>query len=144
MGNKIDILSSQSYAEQTRTISEQQMKDKEINQHIKRYYDAMIAGDIDALATMLDDHFTLTHITGYIQPKTEWLTQMQEGQFVYYQIKEQSSAITIIDHRVHIASKTITDAKIYGMRNNWRLQLITDMEKRNNQWLITKTVASTW
>lgn len=102
MGNKINILNPQSYAEQVRTISEQQMKDKEIHQHLKRYYAAMIAGDIDALVIMLDDHFTLTHITGYIQPKTEWLTQMQEGQFIYYQIKGQSSAITIIDHQAYI------------------------------------------
>jgi hypothetical protein len=43
---------------------------------------AMVAGDTDALSALLADGFTLTHMTGYVQPATEWLTQMDEGRCV--------------------------------------------------------------
>lgn len=139
------ILSLTSYADdQVRIESEINMENKEINQRIEEYYNAMVTGDMHLLAAILDDNFSLTHITGYVQPKNEWLTQMEDGQFIYYNIDVQSTEIKVKQNQLKIESQTITDATVYGIHNKWHLQLVTEMEKNNNQWVIIRTIATTW
>ena len=45
--------------------------------------DAMISRDMDALDACLTEDFTLTHMTGYVQSRTEWLSEMAAGEFRY-------------------------------------------------------------
>jgi hypothetical protein len=42
---------------------------------------AMVDGDTEVLGELLTEDFSLTHMTGYVQPKQEWLAQMRAGQF---------------------------------------------------------------
>ncbi|KUN59168.1 hypothetical protein AQJ46_40560 [Streptomyces canus] len=51
----------------------------------------------EALDNLLADGCTLTHITGYVQPKGEWLSQMRAGQFLYHGIEEKRVAKTTHD-----------------------------------------------
>jgi hypothetical protein len=37
----------------------------------------MIDRDLVELNKILDTHFTLTHITGYVPPKEEWLSEIE-------------------------------------------------------------------
>lgn len=53
----------------------------EVIEAYRAHLQAMTDGDTEALDDMLDDGFALTHITGYEQPKTEWLSQMRAGRF---------------------------------------------------------------
>lgn len=32
-------------------------------------------------------------MTGYVQPKAEWLAQMRQGRFVYHSIEEKDTAL---------------------------------------------------
>ena len=41
--------------------------------------EAMVAGDAEALGALLARDFTLVHITGYRQPKAEWLADVRSG-----------------------------------------------------------------
>ncbi|MFE5621112.1 nuclear transport factor 2 family protein [Streptomyces virginiae] len=41
----------------------------------RAYLDAMLEGDTATLDELLAEEFTLTHMTGYVQPKAEWLAQ---------------------------------------------------------------------
>ncbi|WP_418606370.1 nuclear transport factor 2 family protein [Georgenia sp. SUBG003] len=49
---------------------------------------AMVAADPDALGDLLQDDFTLTHMTGYVQPKTEWLTDVRSGWMTYHDVRD--------------------------------------------------------
>jgi hypothetical protein len=42
----------------------------------------MTSSDTGALDELLADDFALTHLTGYAQPKNEWLAQLRAGQLV--------------------------------------------------------------
>ncbi|KOU73311.1 hypothetical protein ADK57_08935 [Streptomyces sp. MMG1533] len=106
--------------------------------------EAMNEGDTEALDAMLDDGFTLTHMTGYVQPKTEWLSQMRDGRFVYHAIDEKNTALDIEGDTVRLVTRTVTDATVYGTRANWRLQLTTDYARTGNTWAMIRTVATTW
>lgn len=41
-------------------------------------YRAMLAADTAALDAMLDEGFTLTHITGVVQPRRDWLADIKD------------------------------------------------------------------
>nr|WP_296766931.1 DUF4440 domain-containing protein [Rhodococcus sp. (in: high G+C Gram-positive bacteria)] len=43
-------------------------------------YQGMVERDTDLLDDLLADDYTLTHMTGYTQSKTEWLAQIASGE----------------------------------------------------------------
>ena len=42
-------------------------------------YRGVLERDAALLDDLLDDEYTLTHMTGYVQPKREWLQQIDSG-----------------------------------------------------------------
>ena len=55
----------------------------------------MIKGDSVALHNILDTHFTLIHITGYVQSKAEWLSEIEREQMKYYSYTELKTSVEI-------------------------------------------------
>jgi ketosteroid isomerase-like protein len=107
--------------------------------------DAMVAGDTAALGILLSDDFTLTHISGYRQPKAEWLHQMDAGQFRYHSIERQGDpTVTGSGDSATLTHRIITDATVYGSRNRWRLAFTQTFEQTDGHWLSTGSVATTW
>ena len=102
--------------------------------------DAMVKADIDTLNGILAPDFTLTHMTGYIQPKSEWLKQVRSGEMTYFSTREVN--VQVLDNR--LIGQAVTSANIWGMQGTWRLQLTIDMQKQGHRWLMTKAVASTF
>lgn len=51
--------------------------------------DAMISRDTDALGACLTEDFTLTHMSGYVQTRAQWLTEMAAGEFRYHSVEPQ-------------------------------------------------------
>ena len=41
--------------------------------------EAMVAGDLAELDDILAEGFTLTHMTGYVQSRSEWLDAIDTG-----------------------------------------------------------------
>jgi hypothetical protein len=83
-------------------------------------------------------------MTGYVQPKEEWLSQMREGRFIYHTIDEKSMTLDIEGDTARLVVRTVTDATVYGTRANWRLQLATDYAREGDTWATLRTVATTW
>lgn len=105
---------------------------------------AMQLGDTDRLRGLTDDRFTLTHITGYVQPGDEWLEEMAQGQFVYHQVRVRDQRVTANGARAQLIARTLTDARVYGTRNEWRLQLALDYARRGENWIAQRAVATLW
>lgn len=110
----------------------------------RAYLQAMLDGDTDALDNLLADGCTLTHITGYVQPKDEWLSQMRAGQFLYHGIEEKRVTVEVEGDTAHVSGRFITDATVYGTRANWRLQMTMDYAHVNDTWSVVRSAASTW
>ncbi|KGO86524.1 hypothetical protein Q765_09830 [Flavobacterium rivuli WB 3.3-2 = DSM 21788] len=106
--------------------------------------DLMIKRDIAALHTILDTHFTLTHITGFVQSKAEWLSEIESEQMKYYSYTEVKTSIEIEGDKARFVGQSILDARIWGMRNNWRLQQTMQLEKHDGTWIFLKSVATTF
>jgi ketosteroid isomerase-like protein len=105
---------------------------------------AMTDGDTDALDDLLADGATLTHMTGYVQPKREWLAQMREGRFDYHGIVEKDLDVEVDGDTARLVGRTVTDATVYGTRADWRLQLTMDYASENGAWIVVGSTASTW
>ena len=102
----------------------------------------MIDRNTVELNKILDPHFTLTHITGYVQPKDEWFSEIESERMKYYSYKEVKTSVEIDGDKATFVGQNILDARIWGSRNNWRLQQTMQLEKRRGKWIILKSVAT--
>lgn len=105
---------------------------------------AMMASDKRALRSMLADSFTLTHITGYLQPAEEWLREIDEGQFIYHGISVKDRRVRITSDSAEVIARTLTDAKVYGSRHVWPLQLTVHFSKKGDGWQADRAFATLW
>jgi Domain of unknown function (DUF4440) len=110
----------------------------------REHLQAMVDGDTDTLDELLADGFTLTHMTGYMQPKEEWLAEMRAGLFRYHHIDEGSTTVDLQADVARVVARTVTDATVYGTRAGWRLQLTLEYVKTGEQWIARQSVATTW
>lgn len=115
---------------------------------VKALYDtlceAMVAGDAAELGSILADGFTLTHMTGYVQSKAEWLEAIESGEMQYHRMETIQAALGTDVTVPELTARTLTDATIWGSRATWRLTLRSWFEPRGDEWVIARTVASTW
>jgi hypothetical protein len=107
--------------------------------------DAMVAGDTEALADELADGFTLTHMTGYVQSKREWLAHVDSGEMAYHAMADVDLRVADTDTAEPVlVARTLTDATIWGGRGVWSLQLEIHFHHDGSRWAAARTVASTW
>ncbi|RKR05637.1 uncharacterized protein DUF4440 [Flavobacterium sp. 90] len=104
----------------------------------------MIDGNTLEMNKILDAHFTLTHITGYVQSKEEWFLEIESERMKYYSYSEVKTTVNIDGDKAVFMCQNLLNARIWGMQNNWRLQQIMNFEKRNGKWIILKSVATTF
>jgi hypothetical protein len=107
--------------------------------------EAMVTADAEALGRQLDDGFTLTHMTGYVQSRREWLEQVSSGEMTYQAMSDVAVSVDGPDTDEPVLTvRTRTDATIWGGRGVWPLQLEIHFVHRGGRWVAARTVASTW
>ncbi|MCL3858656.1 nuclear transport factor 2 family protein [Pediococcus pentosaceus] len=122
-------------------------KDEEqIVQLYRAENEAMVKKDISRLDMILGDRMTLTHMTGYVQPKLEWIDQIQNEEMQYLESKEEAiKDIRVEENWGQLTGQNLITAKIWGgSKNVWPLQMKMYFEKNNGRWVISKQVASTY
>jgi len=117
---------------------------QEILATVRKLADLMIKRDTAEMNKILGRHYTLTHITGYVQPKAEWFNEVTKESMKYYSAKEVSIDVSVEDNKAVVTVRNLVDARIWGSRNTWRLQQKMALEKLNGSWIILKSIASTF
>ena len=121
------------------------MDEQQIIELYRAVNQAMVAKDIDKLDRILADGMHLVHMTGYDQTKDEWFAQIRSEQMRYYSTKEENiKDIKIEGNKASFIGQSKVDARIYGSRYTWRLQVKNYFEKRNGEWIIVRQEASTY
>ena len=122
--------------------------DKEIRDAVLAGYadqrEAMVAGDADALGALLADDFTLVHMTGYRQPKAEWLADVRSGAMTYHSMTDVDVVVDVSGEAPVVTARTRTEATIWGGHGIWPLQLRITFRRQDGAWIAAGTVASTW
>ena len=107
---------------------------------------AMVAKDINKLNEILKPTMKLPHMTGYVQPKLEWIDQIQNEDMKYYSsIEESIKDIQIDDDKASLVGQNQVRASIWGGgANTWSLEMKMYFVKQNGQWIIENQIASTY
>jgi len=105
---------------------------------------AMLAADVDRLSDLLADDFTAVHITGYEQPKADWLEQIRTGEMAYHDVQEQSAAAVIDGDTAVLTSRNLVTATIGGSRGTWPLESTTNYTRIDGTWLATSSRSTTY
>jgi hypothetical protein len=106
--------------------------------------DAMVAGDADRLDGLLGEGFTLTHMTGYVQTRAEWVADVRSGEMTYHAIDDVDVWVDIEDGAPVVTARSRTTATIWGSRGTWPLQLRITLTNEAGSWRAADTAASTW
>ena len=122
------------------------MSDKELCQAAyQEMYRAMIAKDIPALSKVLDDSFVLVHMTGMRQNKAAFLKAVENGTLNYVSAEHDSMDVTLHSDTATLIGKSQVHAAVFGGGwYTWRLEQDLTLIKKNGQWLITLSEASTY
>jgi ketosteroid isomerase-like protein len=121
-----------------------QLAENEVRQEFIAFIQAMKDRDTKALRSLTREDFTLTHITGYAQPRIEWLAEIEQGKFVYHSIKALDIHVAGTEGGARVVARTLTDARVYGGRNTWKLRLAVFYVSRDDRWLADNLIASLW
>jgi hypothetical protein len=107
----------------------------------RRLTDFMIDKNTAGINSIVDTNFTLTHITGYIQSKEDWFSEIESERMKYYSCQEVKNSVSIDGNKAVFVGQNLLDARIWGTRNTWRLQQTMRLEKQNDSWIILKSTA---
>ena len=130
----------------TAMATQAQTDDKQMIEALyKQMYRAMIAKDVAALDSILDDSATLVHITGTRQQKRDYLREIKNGTLNYYSVDDDEIIINVDGDTATMTGRSRVNAAVYGGgRHTWRLQIKSTLVKRDGRWLFVEQHASTY
>lgn len=103
----------------------------------------MIERDTEGMRAILADSMYLKHITGYRQPREEWLEEVRSESMKYYSAKEEYARTLLLDEAtVQVSMAHQLDARIWGSRRVWPLKQVMTLAKRGDRWIIISSEAS--
>lgn len=122
------------------------MDDQELLEKLyKDTWQAMVSKDEKQLRKLHDPSFVLVHMTGMKQPYEIFIQAIMNGDLNYYSTRHDAIHITINKTTAHVIGQTYVLAAVFGgSKNYWHLQLDFTCEKKDNQWINTYCVASTY
>ena len=122
------------------------MEEKElIRSAYKKMYDGMIAKEERILWEVLDDSFVLVHMTGMRQPKEEFIKAVLDGTLNYFSAEHEQLSVEISGDTAILTGQSYVAAAVFGGgRSNWHLQQKCSLKKKDGEWEITRSVASTY
>jgi hypothetical protein len=106
--------------------------------------EAMELGDTDRLDMLLADGFTLTHPTGVVQPKAEWLADLDADRIGYDRVDVVEVALAMERSTLVLTARTITEGTLHGAGFVWHLQLRTVFREVEGAWVAARIAATTW
>ncbi len=100
---------------------------------------AIIEKDSKKLNDILEDNYVLTHMSGKMQTKQEFIDEIMDGTLNYYESIITNPIIRMSDeHNAEMKSDVTLDAKVYGIRGRWTFHSEHVMVKINEKWHLIK------
>ena len=97
----------------------------------ERMFMAMMDADAESLRSTLTEDATLTHITGQIQTRDEWVQSVADKTMSYSNIEVVSAHVERSDNGAQLVARTRTTANINGSDGTWNCLLYTSPSPRD-------------
>ncbi|CAJ1228110.1 nuclear transport factor 2 family protein [Lactiplantibacillus xiangfangensis] len=111
----------------------------------RNYNMALAADDVEQLDQLLAPQFTLTHMTGYVQPRAEWLGEIKQGQMAYFDSQEEHVTVDKLSDGWQVTGENRVTASIHGStRHAWPLKTVMSIQRLAGQLQITAAVVTTY
>lgn len=111
----------------------------EVLNKFKEFQQAMIDKDAKTLNSIMSEDYTLTHMSGKIQTKQEYIKDIIDGVLNYYHSTIINPSIEILEEKhAKLNADVELDAKVYGIKGTWTLNTEILMEKIENKWILSK------
>ena len=111
---------------------------EEVLERFIEFQYAMIEKDLEKLNELLDDSYTLTHMSGKTQTKTKYIGEIMDETLNYYESIINNPIITITENKALLKADVTLDAKVYGMKGKWTLHSEQTMEKIDGKWYLSQ------
>ena len=112
---------------------------EEVLERFIEFQYAMIEKDLEKLNELLKDNYTLRHMSGKTQTKTEYIDEIMDGTLNYYKSIINNPIIMIKEKDKALLKADVTlDAKVYGIKGTWTLHSEQTMEKIGGKWYLSK------
>ena len=112
---------------------------EEVLERFIEFQYAMIEKDLEKLNEILDDSYTLRHMSGKTQTKQEYIDEIMDGTLNYYKSTINNPIIIICEKDKAILKADVTlDAKVYGIKGIWTLHSKQTLERINDEWYLSK------
>ena len=110
----------------------------EVLERFKEFQQAMIDKDESALNNIMDESYTLTHMSGKIQTKQEYIIDIIGGVLNYYHSTIKEPKIIVNDIYARLTADVELDAKVYGIKGRWTLNTNITMKKIDGKWYLSQ------
>ncbi|BDZ31567.1 nuclear transport factor 2 family protein [Lactiplantibacillus sp. WILCCON 0030] len=112
----------------------------------RKFNVAMAADDVAQLSKLLAADFTLTHMTGYVQPRAEWLAQVGNGQMHYFSSVEEHVTVKVLSKTSwQVTGQNQVTAEIHGgARHVWPLNTVMTIQQIDGKLQIKQSVVTTY
>ena len=110
-------------------------------------YKAMVEKDTATLDRIHAPQFVLIHMTGMHQSKQEYIHAIADGTLNYYSVEHESIEVDVAADGLsaNIRARSRVNAAVFGGgRHTWRLQQKLKAVKRDGEWLLIESRASTY
>ncbi len=140
----MNLIGGSTIIDVTQARSEDPMDDRRL---VREVYAAMwraqVSQDTDALAELLDEGFTLTHMSGRVQDKPTFLREVETGGLRYFSEREHAVDVRVSGSHAHCTGDSFVEASVWGGgRVTWPLRQDLELERRGDRWVILSSVAS--
>ena len=107
---------------------------------------AMVERDQATLERILAETMTLTHMTGYVQPRQEWIAQIMDGKMKYYSSTEERVFDVVVEgDQASLVGQNRVKASVGGGGvSTWPLQMRVNLKRQAGRCQIVSQVASTY
>ncbi len=122
------------------------MEDKEpAAESYRIMYQGMVEKSRPLMERVLDTDFILVHMTGLRQDREEYIRAIEQGVLNYYSAEHDSIQVAIQGNKGVLVGRSRVSASVFGGgRHTWRLQLKSEIVKRDGRWYMGETIASTY
>ena len=99
------------------------------------------------MAAVLADDYALVHMTGMRQSKRAYIDAVIDGTLNYYSVEHESIEVDVAADGLsaNIRARSRVNAAVFGGgRHTWRLQQKLKAVKRDGEWLLIESRASTY
>ena len=122
------------------------MEEKEcIRNAYQKMYAGMIGKEEATLREVLHNSFVLVHMTGMRQSKEAFIKAVLNGTLNYFSAEHQNMTVEVNGDTAVLIGQSYVEAAVFGGgRSHWHLQQKCTLIKVNNEWKITRSIASTY